>query len=97
MNINRRKFLRVNGAVMALPFLDSIADHPRKGLKPDKKLVIVYVPNGLVRRCFFPGEEEGVLPGFVGGFNADKTKNEKRIQNSPGIYPLELTSTTSSW
>jgi len=93
MNITRRKFLRVNGAVVALPFLDSIADHPRKGLKPDKKLVIVYVPNGLVRRCFFPGEEEGVLPGFVGGFNADKTKNEKRIQNSPGIYPLELTST----
>lgn len=93
MNMTRRKFLRANGAVMALPFLDSIADHPRKGLKPDKKLVVVYVPNGLVRRCFFPGEEEGVLPGFVGGFNADKTKNDKRIPNSPGIYPLELTST----
>jgi hypothetical protein len=93
MNMTRRKFLRANGAVMALPFLDSIADHPRKGIKPDKKLVVVYVPNGLVRRCFFPGEEEGVLPGFVGGFNADKTKNDKRIPNSPGIYPLELTST----
>jgi len=53
----------------------------------------MYIPNGIVRRCFFPGEEEGTLPGFVGGFNADKTKNQKRKQNKPGIYPLELTST----
>ena len=30
---------------------------------------------------------------FVGGFNADKTKNERRKKNEPGIYPLELTST----
>jgi hypothetical protein len=47
----------------------------------------------LIRRYFFPGEEEAVLPGFVGGFNADKTKNQKRIQNKPGIYPLELSTT----
>lgn len=60
---------------------------------PDKKLVIMYVPNGIVRRCFFPGEEKGELPGFVGGFNADKFKDRKRIQNKPGVYPLELTST----
>jgi len=46
-----------------------------------------------VRRCFFPGEEEGELPGFVGGFNADKIKKEKRIENVPGIYPLEPTQT----
>jgi len=65
----------------------------KKGEKPDKKLVIMYIPNGIVRRCFFPGEEEEALPGFVGGFNADKTKNQKRKQNMPGIYPLELTST----
>ena len=54
---------------------------------------MVYVPNGLVRRCFFPGEESAELPGFVGGFNADKFKDEKRVQNKPGVYPLELTST----
>ena len=81
---------------MALPFLHSVPEAmaaAKKGEKPDKKLVIMYIPNGIVRRCFFPGEEEGVLPGFVGGFNADKTKNQKREQNKPGIYPLELTST----
>ena len=61
--------------------------------KPAKKFVMMYLPNGLIRRYFFPGEEEAVLPGFVGGFNADKTKNQKRIQNDPGIYPLGLTTT----
>ena len=97
MKLSRRKFLKANGVAVALPFLQSFsgatAATPKKDEKPSKKLVIMYVPNGLVRRCFFPGEEEGVLPGFVGGFNADKTKNQKREQNKPGIYPLELTST----
>jgi len=53
----------------------------------------MYIPNGIVRRCFFPGEEEAELPSFIGGFNADKTKKERRLENVPGIYPLELTST----
>ena len=96
MNISRRKFLKTKGAVLTLPILHSLPKTiaaPAQGRKPDKKLVIMYVPNGIVRRCFFPGEEEGVLPGFVGGFNADKFKDKKRVQNDPGIYPLELTST----
>jgi len=96
MSISRRRFLKANGAVLTLPFLHSIAhaiDEPKKGIKPSKKLVIMYVPNGIVRRCFFPDEKNGELPGFVGGFNADKTKDKKRVQNEPGIYPLELTST----
>jgi len=96
MTISRRKFLRAGGATVALPFLHSVPEAmaaAKKIQEPDKKLVIMYIPNGIVRRCFFPGEEEGALPGFVGGFNADKTKNQKRKQNKPGIYPLELTST----
>jgi len=81
--------------MMALPFLHSLGHGatPGTSIKPAKKLVIMYVPNGLVRRCFFPGEEEAELPGFIGGFNADKTKSERRFKNTPGIYPLELTST----
>lgn len=93
MNISRRQFLRANGAMMALPFLPSVAGKAIAATRPDKKLLMMYVPNGLVRRCFFPGEENGELPGFVGGFNADKIKDQKRIKNKPGIYPLELTST----
>ncbi len=96
MSISRRKFIKTGGATMTLPFLHSVPEAmaaAKKGEKPDKKLVIMYIPNGIVRRCFFPGEEEESLPGFIGGFNADKTKNQKRKQNKPGIYPLELTST----
>ena len=85
MDFTRRKFLKANGAVLTLPFLPSLALADGETIsgsgdpsKPSKKLVIMYVPNGLVRRCFFPGEEEADLPGFVGGFNADKTKNERR-------------------
>ena len=96
MHFSRRKFLKASGATVALPFLPSmpgVFGAGSKVAKPSKKLAIMYIPNGIVRRCFFPGEESGVLPDFVGGFNADKTKRQKRKQNTPGIYPLELTST----
>jgi hypothetical protein len=94
MSMTRRQFLRTKGALLTLPFLPSICGAaPKAVVQPPKRLVMMYVPNGLLRRGFFPGEEQGVLPKFVGGFNADKTKNQQRTQNSPGIYPLELTST----
>ncbi|MEC9123765.1 MAG: DUF1552 domain-containing protein, partial [Verrucomicrobiota bacterium] len=93
MKISRRHFLRTSGASVALPFLPSMVRAKDKALLPNKKLIMMYIPNGILRRYFFPGEEEAVLPGFVGGFNADKFKNKKRILNEPGIYPLEFTST----
>ncbi len=96
MSISRRAFLKSKGAILTLPFLHSLAfakDEPQKNVVPSKKLVIMYVPNGLVRRCFFPGEENRELPGFVGGFDADKLKNQTRIPTKPGIHPLELTLT----
>ena len=97
MTINRRKFLKAGGATIALPFLHSVPEAmaaiPKAGQKPDKKLVIMYIPNGIVRRQFFPGENEADLPGFIGGFNADKTKDKRRFKNKPGIHDLEWTPT----
>ena len=97
MTINRRKFLKAGGATIALPFLHSVPEAmaaiPKAGEKPDKKLVIMYIPNGIVRRQFFPGENEADLPGFIGGFNADKTKDKRRFKNEPGIHDLEWTPT----
>ena len=81
---------------MALPFLHSVPEAiaaVKKGEKPDKKLVIMYIPNGIVRRCFFPGEDMAELPAFIGGFNADKTKEKRRFKNDPGIYDLDWTPT----
>ena len=93
MSLTRRNFLKVNGAVLTLPLMPSLAGEIKKGEKPAKKLAMMYIPNGIVRRGFFPGEEEATLPGFVGGFNADKTKNKVRKENTPGIHKLEFTST----
>ena len=93
MKLSRRQFISTSGATLALPFMPSLSGAADKALLPNKKLVMMYIPNGILRRYFFPGEEDAVLPGFVGGFNADKFKNDKRILNKPGIYPLEFTST----
>ena len=96
MGITRRHFLKAKGTVLTLPFLHSLAsamETRRAGSRPDKKLVIMYLPNGIVRRCFFPGEENAEVPEFIGGFNADKTKDQRRFKNEPGIYSPELTST----
>lgn len=80
---------------MTLPFLPSIAkaDDLQAIKKPAKKLAIVYLPNGIVRRCFFPGEENAEVPEFIGGFNADKVKNDRRFKNEPGIYEPQFSST----
>ena len=96
MKHSRRSFLYANGMALALPFLPSLAhasSAARAGSVPSKKMVIVYMPNGIVRRCFFPGEENAELPDFIGGFNADKVKEQRRFKHKPGIYPLELTPT----
>lgn len=53
----------------------------------------MYIPNGINRRGFFPGEEKSTLPGFKGGFSSDKDKDKVRTKNIPGYYPLELTQT----
>jgi hypothetical protein len=96
MDFNRRGFLKTQGSVLLLPLLPSLAHGFSRSYQtdvPSKKLLIMYIPNGIVRRGFFPGEEQSELPNFVGGFNADKTKSDLRVVNVPGEYPLELTST----
>ena len=96
IDFSRRSVLRGGGATLLLPFMDSLAWSQKTTdpiVKPSKKLAIVYLPNGIVRRCFFPGEENAEIPEFIGGFNADKTKNERRFHNQPGTYSLDLTST----
>lgn len=61
----RRQFLRgAAGTTMALPFLESVAR--AEPLTPQKRLAIYYVPMGVVRKGFFPGEEATVLPKFQG-------------------------------
>ena len=76
---------------MALPFYLPCQGNTTDFL-PNKKLVMMYIPNGILRRYFFRrGRCHSAR--ICGGFNADKIKDQKRLVNKPGIYPLEFTST----
>lgn len=81
----RRSFLRgAGGAFLSLPWLESLAFG--KPHRPPLRMGFYYVPIGVVRRNFFPGESHAGLPEF----NGDMSKvTESKI--APGSHPLELT------
>ena len=59
----RRSLLRgAAGATVALPWLESLAKADAS--QPPRRLAIFYVPIGVVRRGFFPREENAPIPGF---------------------------------
>ena len=86
---SRRAFLRgFGGAALALPWMESLGlAAPNK--KPAQRAAFFYVPIGVVRRSFFPGEENGPIPKF--------TSNRQALGNGArmpvGVYPLKLTPT----
>jgi hypothetical protein len=89
-SFSRRTFLHGMGSsVLALPWMESLAvGLPAK--KTAQRLAFYYVPIGVVRSSFFPGEENGLTPTFNNdNFNAASTKTHL----SKGEHPLELTAT----
>ncbi|GAB5403970.1 MAG: DUF1552 domain-containing protein [Aureliella sp.] len=77
MKINRRKLLRSAGATslatLALPWMESLAgsdqtrlsDSDMKGQEGNPvRFAYFYVPIGVVRRGFFPGEQAAAIPKF---------------------------------
>ncbi|MDZ4849866.1 MAG: DUF1552 domain-containing protein [Pirellulaceae bacterium] len=64
--LKRRAFLKGAGnAALALPGLESLTlAAPATG--PTQRLAIFYVPIGVVRSGFFPGESDVEIPGFNG-------------------------------
>jgi hypothetical protein len=78
----------MGGSILALPWMESLAAGPTKGVA--QRLAFYYVPIGVVRRAFFPGEENGITPLFNrDNFTADETKTNL----TEGEHPLELTAT----
>ena len=60
----RRSFLRcATGATLALPFLESL--HGATPAPPAQRLAIFYVAIGVVRRNFYPGEQDLGLVNFT--------------------------------
>ena len=84
---SRRSFLRgVGGSALALPSLESLAAAPVK--VPAQRLAFFYVPIGVVRRSFFPGEAAAKIPKFT---SSQKALVKKDLPS--GLHPLELTPT----
>ena len=77
MNLSRRMFLKRSGATMLLPILhsSSAAMAAKSAANPDKKLVIMYIPNGIVRRQFFPGENEAEFRILLVGLKPPRQKS----------------------
>lgn len=87
---NRRTFLRgVGGSVLALPWMESLSTASGAAASPATRMAFYYVPIGVVRKAFFPGEADAAVPKF--------TSNQKQIPvdvDIPvGVHPLEFTPT----
>ena len=90
--LSRRSFLQgAGGAVLSLPFLESLTAAASIGPigAPAQRLAFYYVPIGIVRRGFFPGEQQAALPEFNGG----EIKKFAAADIKVGSHELEFTST----
>ncbi|MEM7561306.1 MAG: DUF1552 domain-containing protein [Planctomycetota bacterium] len=94
---DRRDFLMLaGGASLSLPWFASRATASSSGeSKPPRRLAFFYVPIGVVRKAFFPGEANALLPA---GNNFDPKKITGResvklgvqdFPNTPTLEPLQ--------
>ena len=90
MKTSRRSFLRgAAGATLALPWLESLA-HSEVPPQPAQRLAVFYVPIGVVRRGFFPGEQNAAIPKFTSSQEEITRETGLKV----GLRPLqELTPT----
>lgn len=98
MNSTRRQFLRgIGGATLSLPWLESLAVAGSTSVAAAPlRMAHFYVPIGVVRRGFFPGEAEDIIPkGNLGNVmkslgKQDPNHSVKPLgQLTPTMQPLE--------
>lgn len=99
-SVSRRRFIAGTGGVMlSLPWLESFtgsltaschADDRGQPSSPAQRLAFFYLPNGIVRRGFFPGEGDRPLPSFAGQNNV--WRFEGKVVPA-GTHPLTFTPT----
>ena len=92
MNIlGRRNFLRGMGSsFLALPWMESLAKTGARMLPP-QRAAFYYVPIGVVRQTFFPGEEESIVQQKFTNDNYDAESTRSNIE--VGLHDLQLTQT----
>ena len=93
---SRRAFLRgLGGAAMALPWLESVAPAASANVVA-QRMAHFYVPIGVVRRGFFPGEADDIIPkGNLGNVMKSLGKQNPNFnvqplgELTPTMEPLE--------
>lgn len=93
---SRRRFLRgLGGATLALPWLEDLAVAASVDAPP-LRMAHYYVPIGVVRRAFFPGEADDVIPkGNLGNVMKSLGKQDPKFsvkplhELTPTMKPLE--------
>ena len=92
MNYSRRKFLNgLGGATLSLPWLESLSANGigNATKAPPLRAAWFYVPIGVVRRGFFPGEYDVEIPKFTSSRERILPKRSLTI----GLHDWELTPT----
>ena len=81
----RREFLRgVGGALLALPWMDSISSAAGGMRRVPTRMAHFYVPIGVVRRGFFPGEADHIIPkGNLGNVMKSLGKQDPNFSAKP--------------
>jgi hypothetical protein len=97
MTSTRRKFLRgLGGAALALPWMESLGTTAPAAKGIAQRMAHFYVPIGVVRRGFFPGEADDVIPkGNLGNVMKSLGKQDPNFRVgaldklTPTMQPLE--------
>ena len=95
-SVSRRRFLTgTGGAVLYLPWLESFRSSSSGAEAagtsvPAQRLAFFYLPNGIVRRGFFPGESDRPIPKFAGQNNVWRFEGKVA---PVGSHSLTLTQT----
>lgn len=88
----RRTFLRgAAGASLALPWLESLAT-AAPAHRGAQRLAFFYLPDGVVRRGFFPGEADAAVPQFSNGKTAVNVNDGVAV----GLHTLTSLTPTQS-
>ncbi len=96
MKLTRRRFLKgIGGVTLTLPWLESLgAPNPLQHMP--QRMAHFYVPIGVVRRGFFPGEADHVIPkGNLGNVMASLGEQDPNFsikpldELTPTMRPLE--------
>ena len=88
-SISRRSFIRgAGGAILALPWMESISLAASRPM-PAQRMAFLYVPIGVVRRAFFPGEHTAPIP--LG--NSPPVIDISWVGTKVGFQPIQWTST----